>query len=536
MKRNIVHLYIVVSIASISLSCSTSEKKSKTVALGNIEMAVTSSQDAIDHFENGVLLLHSFMYSDAAASFQKAQSIDPDFAMAYWGEAMTNNHPLWSEQNYEKGVAILNDLGSSKEERLAKAPTTLEKDFLMGVEIMYGEGTKIERDDAYAEHMAQLFDKYPGNNEIAAFYALALLGSVEEGRDYEVYGKGAKIAQGILEENPRHPGALHYLIHSYDDPEHAPLAIEAANKYSKVAPDAGHALHMPSHIYIALGMWNEVIASNIRSYEAKLKKVAQNEKLGWNLHAYHWLLYGYLQNNDIANADKIMQNMVPYIESNTANYTRYYAIEMLGIYLAETGNWNSPFSSIMVNTEDLNVQSKTSQLFIEGYKAILKNDVESVNDKIKQIESEITKAENKLVTKGITVCSGVGFASRTPTQNDLDHGQLLSLELKASLAMVNNKSDEEIESLLKQATTLESNISFNFGPPSIILPSYELFGNWLLENGRYEEAIVQFDKSLKKGPKRRLALNGKLKAARELGNDALVDELEKELKTQPISS
>ena len=190
------------------------------------------------------------MYGDAAEAFLKAQEADENFAMAYWGEAMTKNHPLWSEQDFDEGRAILSRLAPSQEERLAKAPTELEKDFLMAVELLYGDGTKIERDDAYAQHMGKLFNKYTDNHEIAAFYALSLLGSVEAGRDYEVYGKGAKIAQSILDENPRHPGALHYLIHSYDDPDHAPLAIEAANNYSKVAPDAGHALHM-LHISIS---------------------------------------------------------------------------------------------------------------------------------------------------------------------------------------------------------------------------------------------------------------------------------------------
>ncbi len=379
MKRlNFYRFVVILTIGLCTINCTPEKKKVKTTTLGNIELKVTSNGEAIDYFETGVLLLHSFMYDDAAESFRKAQKKDPKFAMAYWGEAMTFNHPIWLQQDFEKGVEILSKLASTAEERLDKAPTELEKDFLMGTEILFGEGSKIDRDDAYAEHMGQLYAKYPDNHEIAAFYALSLLGSVEAGRDYEVYGKGARIAQGILDENPKHPGALHYLIHSYDDPEHAPLAIEAANNYSKVAPDAGHTLHMPSHIYIALGMWDEVISSNIRSYEAKLKRASQNKELGWNLHAYHWLLYAYLQKNDVENADRIMQNMLPYIESNTSTYTRYYAIEMVGNYMAETGNWKSRFSSIEVDTDDLNVQTRVSQLFLDSYNALQTKEVEIV--------------------------------------------------------------------------------------------------------------------------------------------------------------
>ena len=396
MKRvNFSPFVVILTIGLCTISCTPEKKKAKTTTLGNIELKVTSNGEAIDYFETGVLLLHSFMYDDAAESFRKAQEKDPEFAMAYWGEAMTFNHPIWLQQDFEKGVEILSKLASTTEERLDMAPTELEKDFLMGTEILFGEGSKIDRDDAYAEHMGQLYAKYPDNHEIAAFYALSLLGSVEAGRDYEVYGKGARIAQGILDENPKHPGALHYLIHSYDDPEHAPLAIEAANNYSKVAPDAGHALHMPSHIYIALGMWDEVISSNIRSYEAKLKKVAQDASLDWNLHAYSWLLYGYLQKNDLENAYRIMQSMIRYIDSNTSTYTRSYAIAMVGNYTAETGNWNSPFSSIEVKTEDLNIQSRVSQLFLSGYKALQNNNAEIAKNKIRAIEDEIAQSENK---------------------------------------------------------------------------------------------------------------------------------------------
>ena len=507
----------MILVGIITTACQNPKKVKETVSLGEIELSVTSNSDGLKHFEQGVLLLHSFMYQDAAKSFRQAQEADPDFAMAYWGEAMTYNHPLWSEQNYDKGVETLTRLAGTRTERKAKAPTELEQDFLEAAEILYGDGTKIERDDLYAEHMGNLYEKYPGNHEVAAFYALALLGSVEEGRDYEVYGKGAQIAEGILSENPKHPGALHYLIHSYDDPDHAPLAINAANSYSEVAPDAGHALHMPSHIYIAMGMWDEVISSNIRSYEAKLKRVAQNDKLSWNLHAYHWLLYGYLQKNDLQNAKKIMSNMIPYIESNKSTYTRYYFIEMLGNYMAETGNWDNEFSGIRVDTEDLNVQSQVSQFFLEGFMALKNGDRELAVNKIDDIETAMSAAAAKLVTKGITVCSGVSFASRTPSQSDIDMSEVMLLELKAALAIFDNEEDTMVEELLKKATLMESNISFNFGPPAIVIPTYELYGDWLAEKGRFEEALLQYDKSLEKGPKRRLALEGKLKIARKTG-------------------
>ncbi|MDM9632823.1 hypothetical protein QU605_15195, partial [Robiginitalea sp. M39] len=154
---------------------------------------------------------------------------------------MSHNHSLWHEQDYDEGAEVLKKLDAID---MDKNATELERDFIAAVEILFQPETeKPERDLAYASFMEGLSKKYPDNHEVAAFYALSLLGSVPDGRDEELYGKGAKIALGILAENPNHPGALHYTIHSYDDPKHAALALEAAHAYAEVAPDASHALH-----------------------------------------------------------------------------------------------------------------------------------------------------------------------------------------------------------------------------------------------------------------------------------------------------
>ena len=265
-------------------SCGTAETEAEAVSrersgstLGDVQIQVSGNEAAMPHFREGLLLLHSFEYNDAAEAFRQAQEQDPSFAMAYWGEAMTHHKPLWQIQNYEEGRKIMQRLGASPEERRAKAGTELERDLVGGLDVIYGEGTKAERDKAYAEYMAELYDKYPGHHEVAAFYALSLMGSVPTGRDADIYGRSAAIAQGIIEENPQHPGALHYLIHAYDDPDHAVRALTAANRYSKVAPDAAHALHMPSHIYVAMGMWYDVVLSNIDSYSASVNRMRDKE-------------------------------------------------------------------------------------------------------------------------------------------------------------------------------------------------------------------------------------------------------------------
>ncbi|CAE7357552.1 cphB [Symbiodinium microadriaticum] len=469
---------------------------------------------------------------EAADAFLQAQDLDADFAMAYWGEAMTYHHSLWAYQDYEKAREIMNRLGETPEIRLAKAGTPIEKGFLQATEILFGEGPKIERDDAYAEHMESMYRQFPENQEVAAFYALSLLGSVEQGRDYEVYGKGASISKDILAINPSHPGALHYLIHSYDDPEHASLAIEAANSYSEVAPDAGHALHMPSHIYIALGMWDDVIASNIRSYEAKLKKVEKDSSRNWNLHAYRWLMYGHLQKGNFEEAQIIMDNTREYGFGKSKGYIKGYLVAMTGSYLSELDSWDSEYASIDIDDSDMNIVTKSALKYIRGYDAFFRKDLDALSAVIDQMSEDVATAENQLVTQGLAMCNSIKWQGQAASQPDVDESNVMILQLRAAKAILLDQPDNFISQILKQASEQQKDIPFNFGPPMTFFPSYEVYGRWLLEQGQYEEAMQQFDLALEKGPKRRKALLGKLEAARGLSDIDTIREMEELLGIQ----
>jgi hypothetical protein len=178
------------------------------------------------------------------------------------------------------------------------------------------------------------------------------------------------------------------------------------------------------------------------------------------------------------------------------------------------------------------VQSKASQLFLDGYQNYRKGNAEGLARSIMDIEQEISDAKNQLITRGVTVCAGTSFASRAPNQDDIDISRVLSLELKALKAMLTGEETDMVESLLKDAASLETEISFSFGPPAIVIPSYELYGRWLLEQERYDDALKQFNKSLEKGPGRRKALEGKLAAAKGLGDNELMREIELILKGQ----
>ena len=485
--------------------------------LGDAYLTTSGAEAALPHFEKGLLLLHSFEYEDARAAFVKAQEADPDFAMAYWGEAMTHNQPIWHRQQYEEGKAALAKLGDDPQARLAKAETPLEKDLLKATELLFGEGEKVERDKAYSEYLGDLHEQYPQNQEIAAFYALSLLGAVPVGRDEEMYERGAIIAQGILKENPRHPGALHYLIHSYDDPGHARLALDAANSYAKVAPDAAHALHMPSHIYVAMGMWDEVIASNIASYDASVKRMEEKDLTNdaRSYHAFHWLLYGYTQKGNTDKVVDILEKMVQYTEEEPSRTARAYLVRMKGNFLVETQRWGHGLAGVAVNLEGLNISHQAVGHFLEGMQAYRSADEARLVRIIDTLASKRQQAVMNMTNKGIPMCSAGGSFGK-PNRVDVGQARVMNLQLMALLARLQG-DERKAEKQMRRAVVMQDGLNYAYGPPEIVYPAYEFYADYLMEQERYEDALAQYERALERGPNRRRAVTGKERAEREIG-------------------
>lgn len=497
--RSLLILWVFLSL------CSCKSKSDSGQYLGIVNIEVTGKSQAVPHFEKGLLLLHSFEYDDAREAFLKAQELDPKMPMAYWGEAMTHNHALWSEQDYELATAALEKL---KTFDFKSYCTPLELDFIESVHILYLPQTEKKlRDQQYAEFMSQLAQKYPDNHEIAAFYAIALLGSVPEGRDVEIYGKGAKIAQGILEENPNHPGALHYLIHSYDDPDHARLALDAARAYSQVAPDASHALHMPSHIFVAMGMWDDVIASNINSYAASLQRMEENklDNDARGYHAFHWLEYGYLQKAEKEEAKKMVLEMKQYTSETPSRFARVHLVYMKGTYLIETGEWEGDIATIPVDVSDLNVSIQSQYYFLEGMKAFTQGNVQKLDSIIEVTTNAYNKGSFLVTNDSPKMCAGANRSDLTAS--DLTEVLARKNQLEALRADLQGDA-QKAEAHLLQSIEEEESISYSYGPPHIQKPTRELYADWLLRQNRPEEARVQYNLALEKAPKRRLLMEG----------------------------
>jgi hypothetical protein len=488
--------------------------------LGSINFSASGKPEAQAPFEEGLLLLHSFEYDDAAEAFREARKTDPAFVMAYWGEAMTYNHTIWREQNLDKGRAVLQQLAATPAERMAKAKNELEKDLIQSVDILYGKGNKTERDSSYNFFLESLYQKYPGNDEVAAFYALSLINWGGASKNGLLLEKSVALSKAILLKNPRHPGALHYIIHAYDDPQHAALALATADKYALTAPDAGHALHMPTHTYLALGMWNKVVSSNIASWEAekerKQRKHLDNNALGY--HAYYWLMYGYLQQNNRQQARNIIDSMQAFCRELPGAPARTHLLFMKTTYLSETDDYPASITSINVPMKDLNILTRARQYFASGLYAFHQDDKPKLDDALLQLSGELLLEKSKVQENGIQLCGNIN--RNISTADDIKKAGIIESELKGLQAWLKNDTGLT-EKWLKQASGEESNSSYAYGPPVITKPAPELYGDWLVKEGRNAEAVKQYELSLKAAPNKILSVKGKEAAQKRLKGEQM---------------
>jgi tetratricopeptide (TPR) repeat protein len=469
--------------------------------LGSIEFPTSGSPAAQAHFLRGALLLHSFEYPDAGEEFREAQRLEPGFAMAYWGEAMTYNHPLWMEQNREAARKALERLAPTAEARRTKAPTEREKMYLDAVEILYGEGEKEARDRDYAAAMRRLHERFPEDLDAASLYALSLLGSCERKRDTAVYMKAAAVAEEVFAKNPRHPGAAHYLIHCYDDPVHAPLGMRPARVYAKIAPAAVHALHMPSHIFFAMGMWEEAAASNEQSWAASLDR-AKRKNLSAADHSFHalsWLEYAYLQLGRRADARRILSLMEA--DAKEGGETTSESLDaMRAVWIVETADCSMPPRP---------EASRARDRFARGVCALGAGDAAGARRELDAMRAGTPEKPDAHAH------AGMGYRE----SRDGEIAAVLAKELEAKLAAGSGDLAGAAR-LASEAAAAEDAMTFDFGPPPVVKPAHELAGEMLLAASRPADARKEFDAALAHAPGRSLSLLGLVRSADASGDVA----------------
>jgi tetratricopeptide (TPR) repeat protein len=485
--------------------------------VGEVAFANSGAPAAQVDFLRGLAQLHNFEYDDAAEHFRKAEQVDPDFAMAFWGEAMTENHPVWHEQDLVTARQILARLGATSEARLAKAPTQREKLYLHSVEILYGDGTKEERDQKYELAMGELHQRFPNDVDGASFYALAILGSAEQGRDFATYMRAAAVLEEIFPEHPRHPGVVHYLIHCYDDPIHAPLGLRAARIYSKVAPDAGHAQHMTSHIFLALGMWDDVVKANETAMGVvnQLRQKAGKPPLKCG-HYNEWLEYGYMQQGRVVDARRVLEACRQEANQKAAAVSRDKSVgkdmmptimavgsyaDMRVNFLIDSQLWDGDVARWTLPAGDYPLAEVTFD-YADALAAILRGDLASAREAALRSEDDRQRA--------------LAWSKEQKLDDPQEGERLLILneQVHALVPPVEGKSQDTVAELQRTAAK-EHAMPLEFGPPSVYKPTDELLGEVLLQQHRPSDARDAFQAALARAPGRRLSVAGLARAEKE---------------------
>ena len=494
-----------VMVAAFALSAQVS-----TQQFGSISFPNSGAPAAQEAFLTGVKALHNFQFDEAAVAFQAAEKADPNFALAYWGEAMSHNHPLWAQQDLEKAKAALEKLAPTHEARLAKAKLPKEKALLDAMQTLYfGPGDKLARDIAYSATMARMYEQWPDDHEIGTFYALSLLGTVRPGdTGYRRQALAASIAEKIFARNPNHPGAAHFIIHSFDDPDHAPLALEAANAYAKIAPSAAHALHMPSHIYVQRGMWQQVVDSNVVAYKAAVDlntklKLAEGRE---DFHTLGWLSYGNLMLGKFDESRKNVEMAKAAADRNPASAgIRDGYLGMRARHIQETGQWEklelpaaaAPATGDHANMPGMNMgppQGSATWVYIVGVSAAKLGDMAT---------ADAAEAQLKVIRER---------AQGGPNAYAVRPHLVREKELGAIIRWAKGQKEEAL-ALAKAAVDVEMTMEAPSGPPDPIKPAFELYGELLAEAGRDKEAAAAFEQSLLRTPNRTPSVKGLARVA-----------------------
>jgi tetratricopeptide (TPR) repeat protein len=469
--------------------------------LGEVTFPNSGAPAAQSPFFRGLALLHSFEYEEAAEGFRDAQKADPSFAMAFWGEAVTYSHLLWGEDDPAAARQALARLAPTREARLDRAGTPRERAFGNAFEALYAEGDLPSRVRGFAAGMREVAARYPDDPDAGAFMSLALMFSDYVGRLPANERRAARddaitFAERVFATHPRHPGGVHYLIHATDNPEFAPRGLEAARRYAAIAPDAEHALHMPSHIFVQLGLWDDAVSSNERAWAASRAEVAARKLSNADLsfHALQWLQYGYLQQGRYQAAQGLIATAREVLSgvdlTNALHVDARYTVGWLSFtYGANTGDWSSATCDAIrepaagVSGSDRDRSFRSVAVYQAAVAGVVCNRPDSGLDALRARVAAVTADEPHAPLLKMALLHGRLLSIIRGTTQDLD----------AVLAEVPPPGRSPV------------------GPPTT-LRTDELVGEALLKAGRPKEAVAAYERALTATPRRSPALLGLARA------------------------
>ena len=480
---------------------------SATEKLGEVNFPVSCTADARHQFNRAVALLHSFWYDEAVKAFTAVGQTDPNCSMAYWGIAMSLWHSLWEapdEPTLRRGREAV------EKAKTLGPKTNRERDFINAIDAYYGEGGKRDnrtRAIAYEKEMEKLHLRYPDDQEAAVFYALSLdATAMPSDKTFSHQRKAGKILEKVFAANPLHPGAAHYIIHSYDYPPLASMALEAARKYAQIAPSSPHALHMPSHIFTRLGLWHESIESNRASSAASKAYVAKTDPGAAyfeDLHALDYLMYAYLQGAQDNEARKVLGQVTGFERAQPENFAAAYAFTAIPArYTLEQGRWADAALLALHPASfpwDRFRFAEANLIFARAVGAARSNNVPLARREVEALQSiQAALSEAKLTY----------WADQVDIQRTAAAAWLLHAE---------GKNDDAL-SMMRSAAHLEDSTDKHPVTPGYILPSRELLGDMLMELNRPADALAEYEASLGSQPNRFRSLYGAAHAA-ELSGD-----------------
>ncbi len=478
-------------------------------SLGTVNFP-TTCKNVDAEFTRAVALLHSFGYEEARRAFEVVIAKDASCAMAYWGIAMTWYHPIWAAPSAadlaagKRATEQAASLGGSDER---------ERGFIDAIGTFYRDTDRFDhrsRAMAYRDSLKQLAQQLPDDHEVQIFYALSLLGTATPSDpSFAAQKKAAAILNVLLPLEPNHPGIAHYMIHSFDYPQLATDALPAARAYSLIAPDSPHALHMPSHIFTRLGLWQDSIASNLASADAGRRLVAQRHPGAASLdtlHALDYLEYAYLQIGNDAAALGVLTEAETAKTFDDPGFQAGYALAAIPArYALERRDWRAA-ARLQPSTATLPWSTfpyaTATTYFAQAIGSARSGDPERARAALARLET--IHAELKMVP----------FPGPYDWANQVESTRLAAA---AWLAYAQGQSADAL-TLARDAAQLEEATGKHPVTPSPPLPARELLGDMLLELGQPAEALVAYEASLIEAPNRFNSLYGAAQAAQQSGN------------------
>lgn len=472
---------------------------------GNVDFSVSCSEQAQEEFSRGLPLLHHMMYEQAEARFASAAEADGNCAMAYWGIAMTAIHPLWGERPTDEAL-VKGTKALEKAEKINPADER-ESAYIDAVTPFFKNWENTSYPDqlaAFESGYEQLHKTYPDDIDAAAFFALGHLATApKEDKTFSHQEKAGALLEKLHKRAPEHPGLFHYIIHAYDNPMLAHRAVKVARGYDKIAPEVPHALHMPSHIFVRLGMWQDVIDWNMRSASAALAQPVGDMTSMHYAHALDYLMYAHLQRGEDRLAEKVREKMNNVQNLQPSLGTAYAIAAVQARYPLERGQWKEA-ATLRVDTHPgLPWERFTPAESILHYGRGLGSARTGDRDGVRRALEKLSEIHKRLNAAGEQY-----WAVLTDAQ---------IMTVKAWQAFSEGNPDRALN-LMIEAADKEDSVDKHPVTPGHVLPARELLGDMLMELNRPAEAYASYLSSLDMSANRFNSLYGAGRAA-ELSGD-----------------